>query len=281
MNYRHSFHAGNFADVVKHSLLALLLDAFSRKPAPWHYFDTHAGAGVYDLSGEDARRSGEAQSGILKVWPARGALPAAVERLCTVVAELNPGLPPGGQPRLYPGSPWVAAALAREADRLTLAELHPAEGRALKGEFQRDKRTAVHLRDGYEMLAALTPPPERRGLALLDPPYESPEEFTQLAETVSACHARWPGGSYALWYPIKDESARMRFLRGMERSGLRRILLTELRVSAHADALAGSGLLVVNPPWQSDAAMRDCLEGLLPLLAPDSGGTEVGWLVPE
>lgn len=281
MNYRHGFHAGNFADVVKHSLLALLLDALSRKPAPWHYFDTHAGTGVYDLSGEEARRSGEARDGILKVWPARGSLPAAVERLCTVVAELNPGLAPGSPPRLYPGSPWVAAALARDADRLTLAELQPPEARTLKAEFQRDQRTAVHMRDGYEMLAALTPPPERRGLALLDPPYESPEEFTQLAEAVAACHTRWPGGVYALWYPIKDEAARKRFLRSMERSGLRRILLTELRVSALSDALAGSGLLVVNPPWQSDTAMRDCLDGLLPLLAPDAGSSEVGWLVPE
>ena len=281
MNYRHSFHAGNFADVVKHSQLVLLLEALSRKPTPWHYFDTHAGAGAYDLTGEAARRSGEARDGILKLWPARGGLPPAVERLCTLVAELNPGLAPGSLPRVYPGSPRVAAALARAGDRLTFAELQPDEARWLKGEFQRDKRAAVHERDGYEMLAALTPPPERRGLALLDPPYESAEEFARLAAAVTACHGRWPGGVYALWYPIKDESARKRFLRSMERSGLRRILLTEFRISSNADALAGSGLLVVNPPWQADSEIRACLEALLPLLAPDTGGTEVGWLVPE
>lgn len=281
MNYRHSFHAGNFADVVKHSQLVLLLEALSRKPTPWHYFDTHAGAGAYDLTGEAARRSGEARDGILKLWPARGGLPPAVERLCTLVAELNPGLEPGSLPRVYPGSPRVAAALARAGDRLTFAELQPDEARWLKGEFQRDKRAAVHERDGYEMLAALTPPAERRGLALLDPPYESAEEFARLAAAVTACHGRWPGGVYALWYPIKDESARKRFLRSMERSGLRRILLTEFRISSNADALAGSGLLVVNPPWQADSEIRACLEALLPLLAPDTGGTEVGWLVPE
>jgi len=281
MNYRHGYHAGNFADVAKHSLLTLLLTALSRKPAPWHYFDTHAGAGAYDLAGEDARRSGEARDGILTLWAARGGLPAAVERLCAVVAELNPGLAPGALPRIYPGSPRVAAALARDTDRLTLAELHPVEARALKAEFHGDQRTAVHQRDGYEMLRALVPPPEHRGLALLDPPYESPDEFTWLAEAVIACHGRWPAGIYALWYPIKDEPARKRFLRSLERSGLRRILLTEFRLGPKADALAGSGLLVVNPPWQSDGEMRECLQALVRVLAPDTGSAEVGWLVPE
>ena len=281
MNYRHGFHAGNFADVVKHSLLALLLEALNRKPAPWHYFDTHAGAGAYDLGGEDARRGGEARDGILRLWPARGSLPAAVERLCAAVAALNPGLAPDQAPRLYPGSPLLAAGLAREGDRLTLAELQPEEARRLKGEFQGDKRTAVHCRDGYEMLRALAPPPERRGLALLDPPYESADEFERLVESLGACHARWPGGIYALWYPIKDEPARKRFLRALERSGLRRILLTEFRLAAAADALAGSGLVVVNPPWQSDAEMRDCLTALVRVLAPEGGSSQVGWLVPE
>ena len=281
MNYRHGFHAGNFADVVKHSLLTLLLEALNRKPAPWHYFDTHAGAGAYDLGGEDARRSGEAREGILKLWPARGSLPAAVERLCAVVAALDPGLAPGQAPRLYPGSPRVAAALARDGDRLTLAELQPEEARRLKAEFQRDKRVAVHCRDGYEMLQALTPPPERRGLVLMDPPYESADEFTRLVAALVAGHARWPSGIYALWYPIKDEPARKRFLRELERSGLRRILLTEFRLAAAADALAGSGLVVVNPPWQSEAEMRACLDALAKVLAPGSGSALVDWLVPE
>ena len=281
MNYRHGFHAGNFADVAKHSLLALLLEALNRKPAPWHYFDTHAGAGVYDLSADDARRGGEAREGILKLWPARGGLPAAVERLCAAVTALNPGLMPGQLPRLYPGSPRLAADLARESDRLTLAELQPEEARRLKAEFQRDKRTAVHCRDGYEMLRALAPPPERRGLALLDPPYESAAEFERLAEALAASHARWPAGIYALWYPIKDEPARKRFLRGLERSGMRRILLTEFRLATAADALAGSGLVVVNPPWQSEGEMRECLTALVRVLAPGGGSSVVDWLVPE
>ena len=281
MNYRHSFHAGNFADVVKHSLLLLLLEALGQKAAPWHYFDTHAGAGAYDLAGDDAHRTGEALGGILRLWSARGHLPPAAEALCNRVAELNPGLVPTNPPRYYPGSPWLAAALARESDRLTLAELHPEEAASLKAEFKRDTRVAVHCRDGYEMLTALTPPAERRGLALLDPSYESPGEFERLMAAAVASHARWPGGIHALWYPLKDESARKRFLRSMERSGLRRLLLTEFRLSSQADSLAGSGLLVLNPPWKSDGQMRECLAALMPVLAPGVGGSEVSWLVPE
>ena len=281
MNYRHSFHAGNFADVAKHSLLLLLLEALGQKPAPWHYFDTHAGAGAYDLAGEAALRTGEAHGGILRLWLVRGSLPAPVERLCSIVAGLNPGLAPGELPRYYPGSPWVAASLARDSDRLTLAELHPEDAGSLKAEFQRDKRAAVHQRDGYEMLMALTPPPERRGLALLDPPYESPDEFARLVSALKASHARWPGGIYALWYPLKDEMARTRFLREVGRSGLRRILLTELRLSSQSDGLAGSGLLVVNPPWRSEAPMRECLAALAKLLGPETGSARVEWLVPE
>ena len=175
----------------------------------------------------------------------------------------------------------MAFRTARESDRLTLAELQPQEARLLKSEFRHESRVAVHERDGYEMLRALTPPLERRGLVLMDPPYESPEEFTALTEALLACHGRWPTGVYALWYPIKDEHARKRFLRGVERSGIRRILLTEFRLGNQVEGLAGSGLLVVNPPWQADAAMRGCLKALVEVLAPDSGSADVSWLVPE
>lgn len=286
MNYRHGFHAGNFADVVKHSLLILLLEALGQKSTPWAYLDTHAGCGSYDLGSEPARRTREAEGGILRLWPHRGRLPAAAEKLCNVVAALDPGFSPGNPsgaavPRRYPGSPRVALSQARAKDRLMLAELHPEEARTLKQEFRREDRVAVHERDGYEMLQALTPPRERRGLVLVDPPYEKAEEFEFAASALGGAHAHWPGGVYALWYPIKDDSARRRFLRRVEQSGLRKVLLTELRLAPRAEGLTGSGLLVLNPPWQADQAMRACLEALSTLLAPEGGETEVRWLVPE
>lgn len=281
MNYRHAFHAGNFADVVKHTLLVVLLAALGRKSAPWCYLDSHAGAGAYDLGGEAARRTREAAEGIHRLWPARGRLPAPAEELCRLVADLNPGLAPDELPRNYPGSPAIAAALARSHDRLVLSELQAEDAQLLRALFKRDSRVAVHERDGYEMLKALTPPAERRGLVFMDPPFEQPDEFERMAECLAACHARWPGGVYALWYPLKDEPARARFLRGLERSGLRKILFTEVRVSRQADALAGTGMIIVNPPWQVEQEMGSALRSLAQLLAPQSGHSEVRWLVPE
>ena len=282
MNYRHGFHAGNFADVVKHSLLAMLLEALNRKPAPWACLDTHAGAGAYDLHSEAARRTGEAAAGIGRLWAARAAgasLPPAAERLCRIVAGLNPGLAAGELPRVYPGSPRIAAALARAEDQLFLAELHPQEAYLLRGEMQGVAGAAVHERDGYEMLKALTPPKQRRGLVLMDPPYEKADEFESAAAALKAAHGRWPTGVYALWYPIKDDSARRRFLRKVENSGMRKVLLTELTLPGQADTLYGTGMLIVNPPYRLDEEARQCLQVLVPVLEADR--SEVRWLVPE
>ena len=279
MNYRHGFHAGNFADVVKHTLLGLLLEALNRKPAPWAYLDTHAGAGAYDLQSEAARRTGEAGGGIGRLWAARPKLPAASEQLCRIVSDMNPGLPAAELPRVYPGSPLVAAALARPEDKLFLAELHPEEAYLLRGELQGVVGAAVHERDGYEMLKAFTPPKERRGLVLIDPPYEKADEFDTAAAALKTAHARWPTGVYALWYPIKDDSARRRFLRKVEQSGMRKVLLTELSLSPQAEGLYGTGMLIVNPPYKLDEEARQCLAALVPVLGAER--SEVHWLVPE
>lgn len=281
MNYRHLYHAGNFADVAKHALLAALLDALNKKPAAWCYFDTHAGAGAYDLASVAARKTGEAATGIRRLWTQRGSLPGPLESLCRVVAELNPGLPAGEPPRYYPGSPAVAAALGREQDRLVLAELHEDEATLLKQCFNKDSRVAVHERDGYEMLKALVPPKERRGLALLDPPFEDAGEFDTLAETLLSVTERWPLGVNALWYPLKDDTASRRFLRRLERSGLRRLLLTELRLQAAPGALAGSGMLILNPPWGTESVLREALQVLARVLGPTGSEAQVRWLVPE
>ncbi|HEX5339399.1 MAG TPA: 23S rRNA (adenine(2030)-N(6))-methyltransferase RlmJ [Gammaproteobacteria bacterium] len=282
MNYRHHYHAGNFADIMKHSVLVSLLQALSRKPKPWRYYDTHAGAGLYDTQAGMAAKTGEAGSGIGRLWHLKERLPEPVAGLCRIVAEFNPDASAERMPRYYPGSPMLAAALAREHDRLVFAEQHPEEAALLKQQFHRDRRGAVHERDGYEMVRALVPPPERRGLVLMDPPFERADEFNALVETCIAAHARWPDGVYALWYPVKEAAPVARFHRQLRESGMRRILLTELRVGpASAATLSASGMVVVNPPWQSEQAIAGALAFLARTLAPGAGGSDVSWLVPE
>ncbi|MGB9428404.1 MAG: 23S rRNA (adenine(2030)-N(6))-methyltransferase RlmJ [Gammaproteobacteria bacterium] len=282
MNYRHAFHAGNFADIVKHTVLAVLLEALNRKPVPWSYFDSHAGAGVYDLAAEAATKSNESAGGIGRLWVGRRAAPAPVMQLCDAVATVNPGLAPGVTPRFYPGSPMVAAGLARAQDRLVLAELQPHEERVLHDRFRRDPRVAIHLRDGYEMLKALLPPAERRGLVLMDPPFEQPEEFSRMLDTLRVAHARWSMGTYALWYPMKDVPAVMRFERGLLQSDIRRILLAEFRMApAEVPGFFGCGMAVVNPPWQSESSLDNALSFLKDVLAPKTGSHDIRWLVRE
>ncbi|MGH8402078.1 MAG: 23S rRNA (adenine(2030)-N(6))-methyltransferase RlmJ [Gammaproteobacteria bacterium] len=282
MNYRHAYHAGNFADVMKHSVLVLLLDALKRKTAPWCYFDTHAGAGIYDLKSEAAARTGEAAGGIGRLWPARSAAPAAVAQLCEVITGINDGSIAGTCPRRYPGSPAVAASLARAQDRLVLAELHPQEERLLREHFRSDPRVSVHGRDGYEMLTALAPPAERRGLVLMDPPFEKPDEFVQMPAALKNAYGHWPTGIYALWYPLKEATVVKRFERALAQSGIRRILLAESRIAAAGNpGFYGCGMALVNPPWQSEQKIGSTLNFLKTILAPDIGSYAVRWLVRE
>lgn len=282
MNYRHHFHAGNFADIMKHTVLVVVLEALNRKPAPWCYFETHAGAGVYDLKGEAAAKTGEAATGISRLWAARDQAPAPVAKLCTVVAKLNQECACGVFPRRYPGSPVIAAALARAQDRLVLAELYPQEERVLRARFHADHRIALHLRDGYEMLPGLVPPPERRGLVLMDPPFEKPDEFALLVTALRNAHTRWPAGIYALWYPLKDAPAIARFERGLIQSGIRRILLAEFRIAPPGiPGFYGCGMAIVNPPWQSDQGIGAALNFLKEVLASEAGSSQVHWLVKE
>lgn len=281
MNYRHLYHAGNFADLMKHSILVILLQALSRKSGPWCYFDTHAGAGLYDTAAASAARTGEARAGIGRLWQVAADLPAALQELLRIVRDFN-SAQPAATPRYYPGSPLIAAALARNHDRLIVAEKQPDEAALLKQRLRHDARAAVHVRDGYEMLRALVPPPERRGLVLIDPPFERDDEFLQMADTCLAAHRRWPDGVYCLWYPVKDTPIVARFHRRLRDSGVRRILLAELRIGpATAANLAASGMLIVNPPWQTDADIAATLTFLARTLAPVQGASSVEWLVRE
>ncbi|MGH8279786.1 MAG: 23S rRNA (adenine(2030)-N(6))-methyltransferase RlmJ [Gammaproteobacteria bacterium] len=282
MNYRHLFHAGNFADIFKHTLLLILLDALNQKPAPWCYFDSHAGAGLYDLTSREAQRGGEAATGMSRLWRARSNAPAAVAQLCTAIARVNPGLASNAAPRFYPGSPLLAAGIARSHDRLVLADTQNDEARLLRVHLRHTPQAAVHARDGYEMLKALTPPAERRGLALIDPPFEQSTEFVQMRECLKAVLQRWPAGIYALWYPRKDEPAARRFERAVSGLSVHRALLAEFYMRPpDTPGFNACGMALINPPWQSEHSMESALRFLRDALAPESGGYRLRWLQTE
>ena len=252
MNYRHAFHAGNFGDCVKHALLIWLLRALQRKPAPIAVLDTHAGVGRYDLTTGPATRTGEASRGIFRLMDDP---PEALADFVSLVRGLG----------LYPGSPAIARALLRPRDRLMCCELHPEDVVALKHLFAGDRQVAVHRRDAWEALGALLPPPERRGLVLIDPPFEAPDEFDKLAAGLRLGHARFSGGVFAAWYPIKHRAPVRAFHAAMRESGIRDIVTAELFLREPLDAarLNGSGLLVVNPPYRFEAEAAPILAALL------------------
>ena len=285
MNYRHAFHAGNFADVVKHAVLALLLERLGGKPAPWFMLDTHAGLGRYDLDSVSAGRTGEAVGGIGRLAAALAGTVPRPELAAYVgaVAAMNPDLAPGAAPRWYPGSPRLARALMRPGDRLVLAEAHPDDVRVLRREFAGDPQVQVHHRDGWAALKAFLPPPERRGLVLIDPPYEDPGEAERLVDGLAAAHRRWPTGQFALWYPVKERAWVWRLHEALVATGIRRQLVAELTILPDDDwrRLNGCGMILVNPPWQIDATLATLLPRLHRALAVEAGGWRVDWLVPE
>ncbi|MBB3264329.1 23S rRNA (adenine2030-N6)-methyltransferase [Azospirillum sp. OGB3] len=278
MNYRHIFHAGNPADVMKHAVLALIIDHLRAKPAPFCVLDAHAGIGRYDLDSEPARKTLEFQDGIGRLFGQPAPHPALRPYL-DAVSALNPD----GRLRWYPGSPRLARALLREHDRLLLNELHPDDWQTLKAEFAGDRQVSAFKTDAYQALKAHLPPREKRGLVLIDPPFEQPDEFARMAEGLKAAHKRWSTGVYALWYPIKERAAVWRFQEAVENTGIRKILRVEL--TWHPEdthlRLNGSGLLIVNPPWTLDDTLRAMLPALHTALPSTGGGCTVDWLVPE
>lgn len=280
MNYRHAYHAGNGADVLKHVVLLALLDHLSRKDAPYCFIDTHAGRGIYPLGAAETQRAGEFRSGIAKILDGQDA-PPAIARYLEVIRGI--GVEDNVLVR-YPGSPTLALAVMRDQDRAVLAELQHAESTALKSSVYRDRRAQVHERDGHEALLALIPPKEKRGLVLIDPPYEQPDEFERLEQTLSAALARWPTGIYAIWYPIKHGEAAHRFVNRIATTGIRRQLVIELTHERDdlPGGLNGSGLLIINPPYQ----LEETLAGSLPWLharlsQPGRGRHRISWSVPE
>ncbi len=289
MNYRHQFHAGNFADVMKHALLVALLRAMQKKEKGFLFLDTHAGRGGYDLAtaatGDTLARQPEWPAGVGRL--AGGSdLPAAVADYWQLVVEFSAraGGEPNHLPRFYPGSPWFAQRLARPQDRVVLSEKHPDEFLALASEFRAATRVAVLEMDGYTALRATLPPAERRALTLIDPPFEQQDEFARIIGALSDGLKRLAGGVFAVWYPLTARARVDDFFDAV--LGLRPppTLFAELTIAGE-DApmkMKGCGLLVINPPWQFDREAAAALAWLAPVLAQAPGGSQrVTWLVPE
>jgi 23S rRNA (adenine2030-N6)-methyltransferase len=281
MNYRHAFHAGGFADVVKHAVLSLVIGHLREKPAAFRIIDTHAGAGIYDLTAAEAGRTGEWRDGIGRLLAASPAPPVRelLAPYLAAIAQLNPG----NQLVTYPGSPVLALTLMRPQDRLVACELEAAAGRTLARHLKRDRRAKAVAIDGWTALSAYVPPKERRGLVLVDPPFERPGEFARLADGLAAVHRKWASGTYILWYPIKDRREADAFVRRIARSAIPKILRVEMAVAApHRERLNASGLIIVNPPWTLERQMAVLLPALASILARDPDARAMcGWVTGE
>ena len=293
MNYRHAYHAGNFADVLKHSVLFALIEAMQAKPTPFAFIDTHAGSGCYALDSTEAGKTGEYKDGISRLlfpdlYPNNAnnskaqALPPLLRRWLDAILRL-PGNDHGL--KLYPGSPLQAANAMRDIDSAQLCELHPEEATRLRDLFHHDHRVHVHQRNGYEALKALLPPKEKRGLVLIDPPYEAQDsEYRVIEKSLKAALERWPTGVYAVWYPIKLRSQVQPFHRWLQHCGARRVLRAELMV--HPDdsplRLNGSGMVILNAPWKLDDALRDALRAMAPMLSQERPAQwRLDWLLQD
>jgi 23S rRNA (adenine2030-N6)-methyltransferase len=258
VNYRHGYHAGNFADVVKHLALVAVLLHLRKKEKGFAVLDSHAGRGLYDLSGQEACRTGEAQAGIARLQALDGELPPPLAAYLRLVAE-------AGADR-YPGSPLIGARLLRPQDRLVAIEKHPEEFAALKDALAGHRNATAEHADGHARLLKLLPPRERRGLILMDPPFESPDEFETLAQTARAAWRKFETGIYLIWYPVKSQAAADAFIGEVLAVGVREAVVLDAGISAAEGKLARAGLLVLNPPWGFEAEMDASARVLAPAL---------------
>lgn len=280
LRYRHIYHAGNFADVVKHVVLVALLKAITRNSPACYFHDSHAGAGVYDLESSDARHSQESDAGIGRLWQQPDP-PALIQDYLGVVRKHNPGMM---RPRFYPGSPAIAQSLLRQHDRLLLTDSHVNAHERLKQQFYKDRRITAHQQDAYQGLAVFLPPAETHGLVLVDPPYECNEEYEQVVTGVNSAYARWPQGIYAIWYPIMSRGLQDDFLDACVTSGMSRQLHVAFRIAAFASQarFVGCGLVLINPPRQLELTIANGLQWLCgPLQQSDEPIVSVDWLMSE
>ena len=286
MNYRHAYHAGNFADVVKHAIFCRVLIHLRDKPAAFRVIDTHAGAGRYDLAGLEAGKTGEWRDGIGRLLTAELAPPVAA-LLAPYVGAVG-ALNPIGRFATYPGSPKLAQGMLRRQDRLIACELEPTAAAALRNNLRSDNRCKAIAIDGWAALNAYVPPIERRGVVLIDPPFEQPNEFARLAVNLAAAHRKWPTGIYLLWYPVKADAEIAGFVSRLRQTGIAKMLRAELILPAadpdpnSGPGLRGSGLIAVNPPWTLYSELEVMLPALANVLSRGAtGSVTLHWLAGE
>jgi 23S rRNA (adenine2030-N6)-methyltransferase len=282
MNYHHAYHAGNFADVLKHVVLCRILAHLCEKPAAFRVIDTHAGAGLYDLTAPEPNKTGEWRDGIARVMGA--SFDEDVRALLAPYLDAVAAFNGGGKLAVYPGSPALVQHFMRRQDRLIACELEPQAAVALTRNLSGDARAKAVTIDGWTALSAYVPPKERRGLVLIDPPFEQPDDFRRLAHGLEVAHRKWATGIYLLWYPIKEPAEVAAFHRRLERAGLAKILRVELVVAPGADTtrLHGCGLIVVNPPWTLEGQLSRLLPALAAVLSRDGKGRAAAdWLARE
>ena len=283
-SYRHGFHAGNHADVLKHVVLSQLLGYLNQKPAPYMVIDTHAGAGVYQLDSDYATKSGESDEGVALLW-GRDDIPPAVNDYLQVISDMNPA----GRLRHYPGSPFLAERLMRDQDRLRLFEMHPTDSKLLAENFRklqahaaangqkssaRGTRVQMQRADGFAGLKALLPPPSRRGLILMDPSYEDKNDYRKVKVALEDAQKRFATGTYAIWYPVlgRLESQQLpERLKRVAASEWLNVTLTVAGPAAQEQGLRSSGMFIINPPWTLEATLKDVMPWLTQVLAQDDG----------
>ncbi|MDO5054888.1 MAG: 23S rRNA (adenine(2030)-N(6))-methyltransferase RlmJ [Pasteurella oralis] len=280
LSYRHSFHAGNHADVLKHIVLMLIIENLQLKEKGFYYLDTHAGVGRYRLFSEEAEKTAEFAEGIGRLWQ-RDDLPEEIARYVKVIKKFNYG---GKELRYYAGSPLIAATMLRAQDRALFTELHPSDFPLLRNNFKDFQNVISKRENGFQQLKATLPPKERRGLVLIDPPYELKEDYDLVVQAVEEGHKRFATGTYAIWYPVVLRQQIKRMLRNFENTGIRKILQIELAVRPDSEqrGMTASGMIVINPPWALEQQMKKILPYLTQTLVPEGTGSwSVRWVVPE
>ncbi|MDP8171448.1 23S rRNA (adenine(2030)-N(6))-methyltransferase RlmJ [Pasteurella skyensis] len=278
LSYRHSFHAGNHADVLKHIVLLLILESLKQKEKGFFYLDTHAGTGRYSLLSREAEKTGEYIEGIARLWD-RNDLPPEVANYVAEIKRINKE-----KLRFYAGSPLLAIQQLRGQDRALLTELHPKDYPLLRNEFAKRANVVTKRENGFQQLKAALPPKEKRGLVLIDPPYELKEDYELVVTAIREGYKRFATGCYAIWYPVVLRQHIKRMVRGLEETGIRKILQIELAVRPDSDqrGMTASGMIVINPPWQLEKQMKSILPYLTKTLVPEGTGSwKVSWITPE